>query len=279
MHRHILEMVLDTVMTEEGRHEFLPRDENGKKDFSNKKICEDSLAKARSYEEDLQRLKSRMDISVTQKRANTESNAYKQTLKLLKGKYLHSNSSINLSEAIKKFEQSDFAKKNKTLLMDSYQNDLDVTQSEFTGIVKYVKLSVAPKHGNMAGILSNVTPRNFHNQKPIKSAIFRTVEEVPETERPAMEAYLSDEKTEYWNDNPTIPNKHFPLKPWDIGYVVEVTEHKTEYRFMGFLFLSDIDNDIFCQYEDLRNRHFANKSWIAKWASGQVGKWVIYPIG
>ena len=77
-----------------------------------------------------------------------------------------------------------------------------------------------------------------------------------------MEAYLSDEKTVYWNDNPTIPNKHFPLKPWDIGYVVEVTEHKTDYRFMGFLFLSDIDNDIFCQYEDLQNRHFANKSWI-----------------
>ena len=69
VHRHILEMVLDTVMTEEGRHEFLPRDENGKKDFSNKKICEDSIAKARSYEGDLQRLKSRMDISVTQKRA------------------------------------------------------------------------------------------------------------------------------------------------------------------------------------------------------------------
>ena len=35
VHKHMLETVLGFLVTEEGQHQFVPRDNNGRKDYSN----------------------------------------------------------------------------------------------------------------------------------------------------------------------------------------------------------------------------------------------------
>ena len=261
VHKHMLEMVLGFLVSEEGSHQFLPNDKNGKKDFSDPIVVEDSLAKAHAYTRELEMLKTRMVTSAAHRKSNKKYEEYAKQSKNLQANYI-GKKSIDLSAAIKKFEKSEFAREYNALLRNCYENNLDVSQGQWANIIKYVKLTIAPKHGNRAGILNNVTLRNYMQRQPIKSAIFRALQDVPQSERPAMEKYLSDDKTEYWNDDPTQINSHFPLKSWHIGNMIETINHKTGDRFKGFLFLSERDIDTFRAFEDLRQRHFSEKPWI-----------------
>ena len=53
VHKHMLETVLGFLVTQEGQHQFVPRDNNGRKDYSNSSAVQASLDKAHAYVRDL----------------------------------------------------------------------------------------------------------------------------------------------------------------------------------------------------------------------------------